>query len=204
LNKNLDVIEVEGKYIRQSGGKGHHGHVCIRFKPLAPGSGIIFKNEIKGGLIPQQFIPAVEKGIKKSADKGFLMGYPLVDFEAILFFGSTHRVDSAELDFELAAEDAMSKAMTKSKIVLLEPIMSVEVIMPEEYFGTVLGLLSSLSGAITSTDENLGDKIIHCDVPLQNLFGFTSLLRSNTQGRAISSMEFSRYEVAREQPKEDK
>lgn len=204
LNKNLDVIEVEGKYIRQSGGKGHHGHVCIRFKPLAPGSGIIFKNEIKGGLIPQQFIPAVEKGIKKSADKGFLMGYPLVDFEAILFFGSTHRVDSAELDFELAAEDAMSKAMTKSKIVLLEPIMSVEVIMPEEYFGTVLGLLSSLSGAITSTDENFGDKIIHCDVPLQNLFGFTSLLRSNTQGRAISSMEFSRYEVAREQPKEEK
>lgn len=200
LNKNVQLIEVEGKYIRQSGGKGHHGHVCMRFKPLEPGSGIIFSNEIKGGVIPQQFIPAVEKGIRKAAEKGFLLGYPLVDFEAILFFGSTHRVDSAELDFELAAEDAMAKAMMKSKLVLLEPVMNVEVIMPEEYFGTVLGLLSSLSGAITSTDELLGDKIIHCDVPLQKLFGFTSILRSNTQGRAISSMEFSRYEVALEQP----
>lgn len=203
INKSIDVIEIEGKYIRQSGGKGHHGHVCMRFKPLASGFGIVFKNEIKGGVIPQQFIPAVEKGIKKAAAKGFLMGYPLVDFEATLFFGSTHRVDSAELDFELAAEDAMSKAMIKSKLVLLEPIMSVEVIMPEEYFGTVLGLLSGLGGIIKSTDEKLGDKIIHADVALQNLFGFTNILRSNTQGRAVSSIEFSRYEVALEQPKKD-
>lgn len=199
-----EYIEVEGKYIRQSGGKGHHGHVWMRFKPLPGGSGIVFKDEIKGGVIPQQFIPAIKQGVETAAQKGFLLGYPLVDFEATLFFGSTHRVDSAELDFKLAAEDAMMNAMQKSRLLLLEPIMNVEVTTPEEYFGVVLGLLSSLKGMVTSTDDKLGDKIIHAEVPLQNLFGFTSTLRSNTQGRAISSMEFAKYAVALEQPKEEK
>ena len=196
-----EYIEAEGKYIKQTGGKGHHGHVWMRFKPLPLGSGIVFKDEIKGGVIPQQFVPAIEQGIRQAAAKGFLAGYPLVDFEATVFFGSTHRVDSAELDFKLAAEEALKVAMQKAKPLLLEPLMNVEVISPEEYFGTILGMVSSLKGTVVSTDDQLGDKIIRAEMPLQNLFGFTSSLRSNTQGRAVSSMEFARYDVALIQPK---
>lgn len=193
-------IEAEGKYIKQTGGKGHHGHVWMRFKPLPAGSGIVFKDEIKGGVIPQQFVPAIEQGVRQAAQKGFLAGYPLVDFEATVFDGSTHRVDSAEMDFRLAGEEAMKVAMQKVKPLLLEPVMNVEINTPEEYFGTILGMVSSLKGTIVATSEKMDGKIIEAQVPLQNLFGFTGTLRSNTQGRAISIMEFSRYEVALTQP----
>jgi elongation factor G len=197
---NGQYIEAEGKYIKQTGGKGHHGHVWMRFKPLPAGSGIIFKDEIKGGVIPQQFVPAIEQGIRQAAQKGFLAGYPLVDFEATVFDGSTHRVDSAEMDFRLAGEEALKVAMQKVKPLLLEPVMNLEINTPEEYFGTILGMVSSLKGTINATSEKMGDKIIDAQVPLQNLFGFTGTLRSNTQGRAISTMEFARYEVALIQP----
>lgn len=187
------AVEVEGKYIKQSGGKGHHGHVWIRFKPLELGSGIVIKNELKGGVIPAGFIPAIENGIKSGAQKGILDGYPLSDFEATIFDGSTHRVDSAEMDFRLAAEDAIKKLSSLGKPVLLEPLMKVEVNTPEENFGTVIGLISSLKGQITDTEDVRGDKVVKSEIPLQNLFGFTNTLRSNTQGRASSNMEFSRY-----------
>lgn len=187
------AVEVEGKYIKQSGGKGHHGHVWIRFKPLDMGSGIVIKNELKGGVIPAGFIPAIENGIKSGAEKGILDGYQLTDFEATIFDGSTHRVDSAEMDFRLAAEEAVKKLGSMGKPVLLEPLMKVEVNTPEDYFGTVIGLISSLKGQITDTEDVRGDKIVKSEIPLQNLFGFTTTLRSNTQGRASSNMEFSRY-----------
>lgn len=186
-------VEVEGRYIKQTGGKGHHGHVWIRFKPLEIGSGIVIKNELKGGVIPAGFIPAIEHGIKSGAEKGVLDGYPLTDFEAVIFDGSTHRVDSAELDFRLAAEEAIKKLGSMAKPVLLEPLMKVDVNCPEEYLGTVIGLISSLKGQITDTEDIRGDKVVKSEVPLQNLFGFTNTLRSQTQGRASSSMEFSRY-----------
>lgn len=187
------TVEIEGKYIKQSGGKGHHGHVWIRFKPLEMGSGIVIKNELKGGVIPVGFVPAIEDGIKFGAEKGILEGYPLTDFEATIFDGSTHRVDSAEIDFRLAAEEAIKKLASFGKPVLLEPLMKVEVNTPEDYFGTVIGLISSLKGQITDTEDVRGDKIVKSEIPLQNLFGFTNTLRSNTQGRASSNMEFSRY-----------
>lgn len=187
------AVEVEGKYIKQTGGKGHHGHVWIRFKPLAMGSGIVIKNELKGGVVPIGFIPAIENGIKSGAQKGILDGYPLSDFEATIFDGSTHRVDSSEMDFRLAAEEAVKKLGSLGKPVLLEPLMKVEASSPEEYFGTVIGLISSLKGQITDTQDIRGAKIVKSEIPLQNLFGFTNTLRSNTQGRASSTMEFSRY-----------
>jgi elongation factor G len=186
-------VEIEGKYIKQTGGKGHHGHLWAKFKPLPLGTGIIFKNELKGGVIPQQFMSAIEQGINNGAEKGSVNGYPVTDFEVIIFDGSTHRVDSAELDFKLAAEDAMKKAMNVSGVITLEPIMKLEVTCPEENFGTVIGLISSLKGTINNTTDSFNSKIVLAEVPLQNLFGFTSSLRSQTQGRATSSMEFSRY-----------
>lgn len=186
-------VEIEGKYIKQTGGKGHHGHVWIRFKPLEIGSGIVIKNELKGGVIPVGFVPAIEHGIKSGAEKGVLDGYPLTDFEAVIFDGSTHRVDSSEMDFRLAAEEAIKKLANMAKPVLLEPLMKVDVNCAEEYLGTVIGLISSLKGQITDTEDIRGDKIVKSEVPLRNLFGFTNTLRSQTQGRASSSMEFSRY-----------
>lgn len=186
-------IEVEGKYIKQTGGKGHHGHVWIKFKPLPIGSGIVFKNEIKGGVIPQNFVSSIEQGIHNGALKGFLINSPVTDFEATVFDGSTHRVDSSEMDFKLAAEDALKKALSKAEAVILEPIMKMEVICPEDNFGTVIGLLSSLRGSIENTSDAHGSKVVNALVPLQNLFGFTNTLRSQTQGRASSSMEFAKY-----------
>lgn len=186
-------VEIEGKYIKQTGGKGHHGHVWIRFIPLELGSGIVFKNELKGGVVPVQYLSAVESGIKSAAEKGVLQGYPLTDFEATIFDGSTHRVDSAELDFKLAAEEAVKKLSQLGNPILLEPVMKVEVVCPEENLGTVIGLISSLKGSITATEDDRGDKVVKAEVPLQNLFGFTTNLRSKTQGRAISSIEFAKY-----------
>ena len=186
-------IEVEGKYIKQTGGKGHHGHVCFRFKPLPIGSGIVFKNELKGGVIPGQFVSSIEAGIKSGAERGVIDGYPLTDFEAVLFDGSTHRVDSADLDFKMASELAV-RQMVNACPVLLEPVMKLSLESPEEYFGTVLNIVSSLKGTINSTQDSHGAKQIKAEVSLQNLFGFTKTLRSQTQGKAFGSMEFSRYE----------
>ena len=186
-------VEAEGKHIKQTGGKGHHGHVWFRFKPLPTGSGIVFKNELKGGVIPPQFIASIEAGVKSGADKGVLQGYPLTDFEAVLFDGSTHRVDSADLDFKMAAEACVRSGMLKANPVLLEPIMKVDLVCPEDYFGDVLGIVSSLKGIVVGTADSYGDKQVNAEMPLQNLFGFTKNLRSQTQGRASSGMEFLKY-----------
>lgn len=191
----INAMEVEGKYIKQTGGRGHHGHVWLKIKPLELGSGIVFKNELKGGVIPAQFVPAIEQGIKASAKKGGMNEYPLVDFEVILFEGSTHRVDSAELDYKLAAEDAMDRAI-RNNTFILEPIMKVELDLPEENLGTVIGLVSSLKGQIQNTEDKHGAKVVSSTIALANLFGFTNTLRSLTQGRASASMEFSHYDKA--------
>lgn len=190
-----NAIEVEGKYIKQTGGRGHHGHVWLRIKPLELGSGIVFKNELKGGVIPAQFIPAIEQGVKISAQKGGMSAYPIVDFEVTIFEGSTHRVDSAELDFKLAAENAMDKAIENNTFIL-EPIMKVKLDLPEENLGTVIGLVSSLKGQIQETEDKNGTKEVSSVIPLSNLFGFTNTLRSLTQGMASASMEFSHYAKA--------
>lgn len=194
-------IEVEGKYIKQTGGKGHHGHIWVRFNPAPLGTGIIFKNELKGGVIPQNFVPAIEAGIRSASLKGTSRGNPVSDFEVTLFDGSTHRVDSSELDFKLAAEEAVKIAMQLGQPVLLEPVMKVEVVAPEESFGTVIGLLASLKGIINETKDENHSKVILSEVPLQNLFGFTTTLRGQTQGRARSSMEFARYSKVADNPK---
>ena len=194
-------IEAEGKYIKQTGGKGHHGHVWFRFKPLPMGSGIVFKNELKGGVIPQQFISSIEAGVKSGAERGVLEGYPLTDFEAILFDGTTHRVDSSDLDFKMAAEVAIRTGMVKANPVLLEPIMKVDIGCPEEYFGTVLGIVSSLKGSVVNTADSYGDKLVEAEMPLQNLFGFTKHLRSQTQALASGGMEFLKYAKVLSVPK---
>lgn len=188
-----ETVEIEGKYIKQTGGKGHHGHVWLRFKPLEMGSGIVFKNELKGGVIPNQYVPAIEQGVRNGAEKGILDGYPVTDFEITVFDGSTHRVDSAELDFKLAAEEAVKKLAHVGKPVLLEPIMKLSVDCPEDNLGTVIGIISSLKGNINSTEDVHGLKTIKAEVPLQNLFGFTNTLRGQTQARATATMEFSKY-----------
>jgi len=159
----------------------------------------VFKNELKGGVIPHQFVASIEAGVKAGAQRGVLEGYPLTDFEAILFDGSTHRVDSADLDFKMAAELAV-RQLVKANPVLLEPIMKVDIESPEENFGSVLSIVSSLKGIINSTDDRLGNKIVSASMPLQNLFGFTKHLRGQTQGRASSDMEFLKYEKVLNNP----
>lgn len=194
-------VELEGKYIKQTGGKGHHGHVWLRFKPLEPGSGIVFKNELKGGVIPQQFVPSIEAGVRSGAEKGILQGYPLTDFEATVFDGSTHRVDSSDLDFKMAAENAIKEGLMKAQPVLLEPLMKVDIECPEDYFGTIIGIVASLKGSITGSSDAHGNKLVQANIALQNLFGFTANLRSQTQGRASGSMEFLKYVKVTDNPK---
>jgi len=186
--------EAEGKYIRQSGGRGQYGHVCLRLKPKEREKGFVFTNEIKGGIIPQEFIPAVEKGVKEAMDKGILAGYPMVDLEAILYHGSFHEVDSSENAFKIAGSIAFQEAAKKAKPVLLEPIMKLEVIVPEEFFGDVLSDLMSRRGRIEETNDRLNLKIIDAKTPLAEMFGYATTLRSLTQGRGNFTMEFGHYE----------
>jgi len=186
--------EAEGKYIRQSGGRGQYGHVCLRLKPKERGKGFVFTDEIKGGIIPQEFIPAVEKGVKEAMDKGILAGYPMVDLEAILYHGSFHEVDSSENAFKIAGSIAFQEAAKKAKPVLLEPIMKLEVIVPEEFFGDVLSDLMSRRGRIEETNDRLNLKIIDAKAPLAEMFGYATTLRSLTQGRGNFTMEFDHYE----------
>ena len=194
-------IEAEGRYIKQTGGKGHHGHVWMRFTPLPTGSGIVFKNELKGGVIPQQFVSSIKAGVRSGAEKGVLDGYPVTDFEATVFDGSTHGVDSADLDFKMAAELAVKVGLLKASPVLLEPMMKVDIECPEDYFGTIIGIVSSLKGIINNTSYSHGNKVVEANIVLQNLFGFTASLRSQTQARASSTMEFSKYVKVLESPK---
>jgi len=186
--------EAEGKYIKQSGGKGQYGHVYLRVKPKERGAGFEFIDEIRGGVIPQEYIPATEKGVKESMDKGIVAGYPLVDIEATLYDGSYHEVDSSEIAFKLAGAMAFQAACKKAKPVLLEPIMKLEVTVPEEYFGDVIGDLASRRGKIEETKDRAGGlKIINSKVPLSEMFGYATAIRSASQGRGTFTMEFDHY-----------
>jgi elongation factor G len=185
--------DVEGKYIKQSGGRGQYGHVWIKMKPLDRGAGYKFSNDVVGGTIPREFIPAVEKGLLEALNTGVLGGYPVVDFEVSLYDGSYHDVDSSELAFKMAASMAFKSAMEKGDPILLEPVMKVEVETPEEYMGDVMGDLNSRRGRILGMESRMGNSIINAEVPLAEMFGYATTLRSMTKGRASYSMEFERY-----------
>ncbi len=187
-------IDKEGKHIRQSGGRGQYGHVVIKFEPLERGKGLEFVNAVVGGAIPREYIPAVEKGVREAAESGVLAGYPLVDFKATLHDGSFHDVDSSEMAFKLAAIEAVRSAQRDGDSFLLEPIMSVEVIAPDEFMGDVIGNLSSKRGKIETTENRGNSRVIKAKVPLAEMFGYATELRGMSQGRASFTMEPSHYE----------
>ncbi len=190
-------VQIEGKYIKQSGGKGQYGHVWLKLEPQEEGAGYEFIDSIKGGVVPKEYIPSVDKGIKETMNTGVLAGFPVVDIKATLYDGSFHEVDSSQIAFELAASLAFKDGMRKSKAVLLEPMMLVEVETPEEHAGTVMGDLSSRRGMVQGMDEiQGGGKTVKAEVPLAEMFGYSTILRSLTQGRATYSMEFKHYSEA--------
>jgi len=187
--------QAEGKYIKQSGGRGQYGHCYLKLRPAeVKGSGFTFKDAIKGGVIPREFIPAIEKGCRESMDKGVIAGYPLVDIEVELYDGSYHDVDSSEIAFKVAASMAFQDACRKASPVMLEPIMAVEVITPDDFMGDVIGDLSSKRGQIKEMRDRGNAKIVDALVPLSEMFGYATQLRSMTQGRASYSMEFGHYD----------
>jgi len=186
--------QAEGRFIRQTGGHGQYGHVLIKIEPLKRGSGFRFENQIKGMAIPRQFIPAVEAGIKESLETGVLAGYPLVDLAAALYDGSYHEVDSSELAFKMAGSIALRSAVAKAKPVLLEPIMKLEVVTPENFLGDVIGDITSRRGHIEAIDTYDQMAALHALIPLAETFGYTTSLRSLTQGRATNSLEFAKYQ----------
>jgi elongation factor G len=185
--------EAEGKYIKQSGGRGQYGHCWLRIEPQEAGAGSIFVDEVKGGNIPREYIPAIEKGFKEALDKGIVAGYPMVDVKAAVFEGSYHEVDSSEAAFKMAGIMAFKEACRKASPVLLEPIMKVEVTTPEEYMGNVIGDLNSKRGQIDQMSDRGNLKVIDAKVPLAEMFGYATQLRSMSQGRANYSMEFLHY-----------
>lgn len=191
-------VDVEGKYIKQSGGRGQYGHVWIKLEPQERGKGFQFENQVVGGSIPREFIAPVQKGIEEALTSGVIAGYPVVDFKAILYDGSYHDVDSSELAFKVAASMAFKSGMAQASPVLLEPIMKVEVDTPEEYMGDVMGDLNSRRGRILGMEAKGGKHVINAEVPLGEMFGYATDLRSKTKGRASYSMEFECY---REAPK---
>ncbi len=193
----MGSTEVEGKYIRQSGGRGQYGHVWLRLEPLERGKGFEFVNAIKGGAIPEEFIPAAEKGVIEARDKGVLAGYPMTDFKATLYDGSYHEVDSSEIAFKIAASVAFQDGAKRAKPVILEPIMKLEVIVTEKFMGEATGDLASRRGQISniSDREGLNLKVIDAKVPLGEMFGYATVLRSLTEGRGTFTMEFSNYDT---------
>lgn len=187
-------VEQEYKYAKQSGGRGQYGHVYLRLEPLEPGSGFEFVNEIKGGAVPKEYIPAVEKGCNEALQSGVLAGYPVEDVKVTLYDGSYHEVDSSEMAFKLAASMGFKEGARKAGAVILEPMMKVEVETPEDYMGDVIGDLNKRRGQINSMDDRAGNKIITAFCPLAEMFGYSTDLRSQTQGRATYSMEFDHYD----------
>jgi elongation factor G len=190
------VAEAEGKYIRQTGGRGQYGHVKIRLEPQPPGKGYEFVNDIVGGSVPKEFIKPVDQGIKEAMEGGVLAGYEMVDVKATLYDGSYHDVDSSEMAFKIAGSMAFKEAARKASPVLLEPVMSVEVVVPEDFAGAIMGDLSSRRGRIEGMEHRAGSQVIKAIVPLAEMFGYATHMRSSTQGRATYSMHFARYEEA--------
>ena len=195
-------VEQEAKFVRQSGGRGQYGHVYIRIEPQEPGTGYEFVNEIKGGVIPKEFIPAVDKGIKEQMSNGVITGFPVVDVKVSLYDGSFHDVDSSEVAFRVAGSMAFKQGALKANPVLLEPVMKVEIVTPEDYMGDVNGDLSRRRGILQGMDESPAGKIIKAEVPLAEMFGYATDLRSMSQGRATYTMEFQKYSEAPRQQAE--
>jgi elongation factor G len=191
-----DTIQQEGKFIRQSGGRGMYGHVWLKLEPLDVGTGYIFENSIVGGVVPREYISAIDKGIQEQLENGVLAGFPLVDIKVSLYDGSYHDVDSNEMAFKLAGSQAMREGALAAKPVLLEPVMGVEVVTPEDYMGDVMGDLNRRRGIVVGMDDSPAGKIIRASVPLAQMFGYATDLRSATQGRATYSMEFEKYDEA--------
>jgi len=187
-------VKVEGKFVRQSGGRGQYGHVWIEVEPQEPGKGYEFIDAIKGGVVPREYIPAVDKGIQEAMDTGVLAGFPVVDFKVTLIDGSYHDVDSSEMAFKIAGSMGFKEGCAKAGPVLLEPIMSVEVVVPEDYMGDVIGDLNSRRGRIMGMDSRAGAQVVSAMVPLAQMFGYATDLRSATQGRATYAMTFDHYE----------
>jgi elongation factor G len=187
------TAEAEHKYVKQSGGRGQYGHCSLRVEPMEAGKGFEFADEIKGGIIPREYIPAIEKGVKEALLSGTVAGYPMVDVKAAVFYGSYHEVDSSEIAFKMAAIFAFKDACQKAGPVLLEPIMKVEVTTPEEYMGNIIGDLSSKRGQIEEMSDRANIKVVRSKVPLAEMFGYSTSLRSMSQGRANYVMEFSHY-----------
>jgi elongation factor G len=188
------VEKVEGKFIRQSGGKGQYGHCVINMQPSEPGQGFVFEDKIVGGVIPREYIGPIEQGIKEALENGVLAGYPMVDVKVELVYGSYHDVDSSEMAFKIAGSMAFKEAAKKAHPVILEPMMNVEVVVPEAYMGDVLGDLSSRRGKIGGMTQRGEAQVIASTVPLSEMFGYSTKLRSMSQGRAVYSMEFAHYE----------
>jgi elongation factor G len=187
------TIKTEGRFIRQSGGRGQYGHVWLILEPQAPGIGFEFINEIVGGAIPREYIPAIEKGVKEAMAKGVLAAFPMVDLKVTLVDGSYHEVDSSEMAFKIAGSMAFKEGALKAAPILLEPIMSLEIITPEEFMGAVVGDLNSRRGKTTKMEYRVGTNVIAGEVPLANMFGYATDLRSLTQGRATFTLQFSHY-----------
>ncbi len=186
-------VEQEGKFVRQSGGRGQYGHVWLKLEPQEAGKGYEFVNGIVGGVVPREYIPAVDKGIQEQMKNGVIAGYPVVDVKVTIFDGSYHDVDSNEMAFKIAGSMGFKEGARKAGAVLLEPIMKVEVVTPEDYMGDVIGDLNRRRGMVLGMDDSVSGKIVHADVPLAEMFGYSTSLRSATQGRATYAMEFTRY-----------
>ncbi|QQS53044.1 MAG: elongation factor G [Candidatus Competibacteraceae bacterium] len=190
------TVEQEGKFVRQSGGRGQYGHVWLRLEPREPGDGYEFVNAIVGGVVPREYVPAVDKGVQEQMEKGVLAGYPVVDVKVTIFDGSYHEVDSSEMAFKIAGSMGFKEGALKAGAVLLEPIMKVEVVTPEDYMGDVMGDLNRRRGILQGMDDSPSGKVIRAEVPLAEMFGYATDLRSATQGRATYSMEFAKYNEA--------
>ena len=187
------AVDAEGMYKRQSGGKGQYGHCKVKFEPLEPGSGFVFEDATVGGSIPKEYIEPVRKGIEEASKNGYLAGYEMVDFKATVFDGSDHEVDSSEMAFKIAGSLAFKDGMKKANPVLLEPIMKVEIVTPEDYFGDLMGNVSSRRGTILGTEDRNGSKVIDSFIPLSEMFGYATELRSRTQGRGQFTMQFDHF-----------
>src|SRR3990167_9517245 len=187
------LVEQEGKYVRQSGGRGQYGHVWIKIEPQEAGKGYEFENGIVGGVIPREYIPAVDKGIQEQLQNGVIAGYPVVDVKVTLYDGSFHEVDSSEMAFKIAGSMAFKEGARRAKPVILEPIMKVEAVTPEEFMGDVMGELNRRRGILQGIDDSPSGKVIHAEVPLSEMFGYATDLRSMSQGRATYTMEFKKY-----------
>jgi elongation factor G len=197
------VAKAEHRYVKQTGGRGQYGHVMLELEPTPPGSGVTFESRVRRGAIPKEFIPAVEKGIMEAAEGGVISGYPVVDIRAILYDGSFHEVDSSEMAFKVAAVKAFKEGLEQGNAVMLEPMMRVEIIVPEEHLGDVVGQISSRRGDVLGMEMRPGNtQAIRGMVPLADMFGYATELRSATQGRGVFTMEFDHYAQVSEKAKE--